>query len=131
MTWLVLLLLVLAGCGPGALSTVEPSLEPTGTPVTILTDVIGHTCTAEKYLVGVLTYDPKLGVAIQDDQGNVTRLMWPMAYSARLSPGGEIEILDKAALIGATGRRYKVGGSVATWYPGDPFWVCAGKVVAQ
>lgn len=127
----VLLILVLAGCGPGATSRVEPSLEPTGTPVEILTDVIGHTCASEKYLVGLLTYDPKLGVAIQDDQGLVTRLMWPMAYSARLSPGGQVEVIDKQTVVGATGRRYKIGGSVATWSPGDPFWVCAGDVVAQ
>ena len=109
------------------------SRTATSTPVPfkMANDVIGNPCTASKYVVGLLINDPDVGLAIQDDQGVITRIVWRMTDSGRQLPNGEVEVLDSSGtVVATTGHKYRIGGKVATFF-GDAFWACAGVFTPQ
>lgn len=103
---LLLLMVVLVVVG-GCVGSAAPSVAP----LRMTTDVIGNTCAAETWITGLIVADPSGQAAIKDDQGVVTPLIWGMHNSA----------------VVELGRRYKIGGQIATWLGGmRRLWACAG-----
>ena len=115
----------LLGCGPGTTVNTEAPIVMVGE------DVSGNSCSAAKYLTGLLIEVPSLGTSIQDDEGVMTHVVWPMYTVGRRLAGGEIELSDNRtrSVVATTGRRYKIGG---TDFPsGLGFWACAHVVIPQ
>lgn len=86
------------------------SAAPSAAPLIMPADLIGTRCGTGTWIVGVIVADPQSGhAAIQDDEGVVTTLLggWHNSFTPEL------------------GRRYKLGGSIASWYD-DALWLCAG-----
>jgi hypothetical protein len=85
-------------------------------------------CIPDKFLVGQLVIDP--AIAIQDDQGLKTTLIWPSSYALHWSPGlltGQFEIVDDAGkVIAVTGHRYRIGGT--DFIAAGGFWACAAVI---
>jgi hypothetical protein len=85
-------------------------------------------CFPETFIVGQLVADST--IAIQDDRGVITSLIWPSSYSLRWSPGfltGQFEVLDDTGtLVAATGRRYRISG--ADFPAAGGFWACADVI---
>lgn len=111
------LTLSLAGCGSEV-------------PFPMSADVFyvgGDKCPASTFLVGVLVIDDGR-LAIQDDEGALTRLTWRAVNRARQLPGGEVEVMDGWTVVATTGRRYAIGGGYEAAFGG--FWACADVVPA-
>jgi hypothetical protein len=97
------LLLSLVGCHAAA-ATPEPTYILAG-------DVIHTRCAASVYIVGLIVVDASGQLAIQDDEGVTTPLLWSVH-------GGAVPKL---------GHRYKIGGQNADWLGGRRrLWACAG-----
>ena len=95
------LVLSLVGCQAPA-----PTPEPT---YVLAADIINTRCGASTYIVGLIVVDPSGNLAIQDDEGVTTPLLWSVH-------GGAVPKL---------GHRYKIGGQIAEW-AGGRLWACAG-----
>lgn len=122
------LALCLLGCGSAAQSD-EPRPWPSGAPAGFSTDIIGNSCAAPTYLVGLLIADPEGGAALLSDDDVINRLVWRMGFSPRRLPDSQIEVLDgNGTVVATTGRRYRIGGQDAPFFHG--FWVC-GAVIPQ
>ena len=79
---------------------------------------------------GELIVDKTRGIALMDDEGGITPLMWPPGFTARWI-GSEVEVLDPAqTVVATTGQRYYispmyevprrpglVAGCVTPWLP--------------
>jgi hypothetical protein len=87
---------------------------------------IGGVCVATTTLAGMLVNDPDVGLAMKDDGGNVTPVIWSFTrgYSPRQA-GTQVEILDGSGrVVATTGRKYTFLGQY--WLGGtNKFWVCA------
>ena len=102
------LVLSLAGCQAAA-STPEPTYI-------LAADVIHTRCGASTYIVGLIVVDRSGSLAIQDDDGVTTRLLWSVHGGA----------------VPKVGKRYRIGGQIAEW-AGGSLWACAGaeNVISQ
>jgi hypothetical protein len=94
------LVLSLVGCQTAA--TPEPTYI-------LAADVIHTRCAASVYIVGLIVVDTSGQLAIQDDEGVTTPLLWSVHGGA----------------VPKVGHRYKIGGQIAEW-AGDRLWACAG-----
>lgn len=94
------LLLSLVGCQAAA-----PKPEPT---YMLAADVIHTRCGASVSIVGLIVVDSGR-LAIQDDEGITTQLLWSVHGGA----------------VPKVGHRYEIGGQIAEWY-GGALWACAG-----
>lgn len=94
------LALCLVGCQAAA--TPEPTYILAG-------DVIHNRCAASVYIVGLIVVDASGELAIQDDDGVTTPLLWSVHGGA----------------VPKVGSRYKIGGQIANW-AGGRLWACAG-----
>jgi hypothetical protein len=57
--------------------------------------------------VGLLIVDPEYGTAAQNADG-IHPLIWPLGYTARRLPGGEVAVLrSDGAPVAITGRKYR------------------------
>ena len=96
------LVLGLVGCHAGA--TPEPSYV-------LPADIIHNRRGASVFIVGVIVVDTSGHLAIQDDEGVTTPLLWSVH-------GGSVP---------KVGNRYKIGGKNADWLGGTRhLWACAG-----
>lgn len=97
----VALALSLTGC-----QEVAQSPEPT---YMLAADIIHTRCGVSATIVGVIVVDPSGHLAIRDDEGVTTRLLWSVHGGAVPKVGG----------------RYRIGGQIAEWMGGS-LWACAG-----
>jgi hypothetical protein len=98
--------LALAMCLVGSQAGEAP--EPT---YRLASDVIHTRCGASVYIVGLIVVDTSGQLAIQDDEGVTTPLLWSVH-------GGDVP---------KVGHRYKIGGQYADWLGRTPrLWACAG-----
>ena len=94
------LLVSLVGCQAST-----PAPEPT---YVLAADVIHSRCGASTFIIGLIVVDSGK-LAIQDDDGVITPLLWSVH-------GG---------VVPKVGHRYRIEGQIAEWY-GDALWACAG-----
>jgi hypothetical protein len=88
--------LALALCMLGCAQSAEP--------VQLLTGVDGCWAGAESSsgITGVLVADPTSGTSINGEP-----IMWPVGFTARRLPGGEVDVLDaEGKVLATTGRTY-------------------------
>jgi len=88
------------------------SCQATGSPAPtymLAADVIHSRCGAGTFIVGLIVVDRSGSLAIQDDRGVITPVLWSVH-------GGPVP---------KVGQRYKIGGQMADW-AGGRLWACAG-----
>ena len=107
----------------------------TDAPFAIEGDILftqGNGCwAAPTGLVGELVVDGGR-LAIQDDRGLVTPVIWRAANTARRGLlGGEVEVIYGWSVVATTGHRYKFGGQFAPQFGGGvKFWACGNVIPA-
>jgi hypothetical protein len=83
-------------------------------------------CVPERFVEGRLVVHGQT-LALRDDKGAFTPLIWPTSYGLRWAPalvGGRYEVLDETgSVLAATGLRYRIGGS--DFIAAGAFWACA------
>jgi hypothetical protein len=65
---------------------------------------------ATALLQGTLVSNAAFGVALQDAEGHVHKIVWPFGYSARATSAGVVVLNDRGLVVAREGDRVGLGG---------------------